>query len=49
MTHEYVGASLPDAASYDTVCKWSGRSKDFQVDQNSSCTNTSSSSEEDEG
>ena len=48
MTYEYVGASLPGSASYDTVCKWCAKSKDFQSDQNSSCTNTLSSSEEDE-
>ena len=46
MTYEYVGASFPDADSYDTVCKWCAKSKDFQSDPNSSCTNTSSTSED---
>ena len=47
-TYEYLGAALPDSFSNDTVCKWCARSKDFHTNQNSSCTNTSPSSEEDE-
>ena len=44
--YEYAGTSFPDAGSYETVCKWCAKSKDFHSDLDSSCTNTSSSSEE---
>ena len=35
-----------DASSYETVCKWCAKSKDFHSDPDSSCSNTSSSNEE---
>ena len=46
MSYEYAGTSFPDANSYETVCKWCAKSKDFHSDADSSCSNTSSSSEE---
>ena len=47
MSYEYAGTSFPDASSYETVCKWCAKSKDFHSDPDSSCSNASSSSEED--
>ena len=41
-----IGTSLPSADSYDMVCKWCAKAKDLREDQDSSCTNSSSSSEE---
>ena len=46
MTYEYVGASFPDADSYDMVGTSCAMSKDLESDPNSSCTNTSSTSED---
>ena len=46
MSYQYAGSSFPNADAFDTVCKWCAKVKDFQSDQDSSCTNTSSSSEE---
>ena len=48
MSYQYAGSSFPSTDSYGTVCKWCAKAKDFQSDQNSSCTNTSSWSEEEE-
>ena len=46
MSYEYASSSFPDSSSYETVCKWCAKSKDFRSDLDSSCTNTSSSSED---
>ena len=46
MSYQHIGTSLPSADSYDMVCKWCAKVKDLREDQDSSCTNTSSSSEE---
>ena len=47
MSYQYAGSSFPGADSYDTVCKWCAKAKDLRSHQDSSCTNTSSSSEGD--
>ena len=46
MSFEYAGTSFLETSAFEMVCMWCAKSKDFHLEQDSSGTNTSSSSEE---